>query len=175
MKRQKGFTLVELMIVVVILGILAAIAIPAFIKYIRNSKTSEAKENLAYLFRESTTYFAGERTDAANPYTTDIDAMFPVSAPLNPLTGPTAAKQTTVWTPDLSSTWQALKFSPADPHYYAYRYDSTGTGSASNFTAYAFGDLDGDGNSSEFWRAGRVNDEMEVQGTRGLVETDPLE
>ncbi|MFH1435783.1 MAG: prepilin-type N-terminal cleavage/methylation domain-containing protein [Pseudomonadota bacterium] len=175
MKRQKGFTLVELMIVVVILGILAAIAIPAFIKYIRNSKTSEAKENLAYLFRESTTYYAGERTDPANPYTADIASQFPSTAALNPGTIPPGVKVTSSWDPTVSTTWQALKFSLADPHYYSYEYVSTGTGTGANFTAYARGNLDGDANNSEFWRAGQANAQQEVQGTRGLVEKDPLE
>jgi prepilin-type N-terminal cleavage/methylation domain-containing protein len=42
-KLMAGFTLVELMIVVVILGILAAVAIPAFSRYIKRSKTTEAR------------------------------------------------------------------------------------------------------------------------------------
>ncbi len=57
-RNQKGFTLIELMIVVAIIGILAAIAIPNFLKYQAKSRQSEARVNLGGIFVAETSYFA---------------------------------------------------------------------------------------------------------------------
>ena len=54
---QKGFTLVELMVVVAIIGLLSAVAIPNFKKYQAKSKTSEAKLQLSAAYAAQTSFF----------------------------------------------------------------------------------------------------------------------
>ena len=69
-KLQKGFTLIELMIVVAIIGILAAIAIPNFIKFQARSKQSEAKANLKAIFTAQKAFF--QEKDRFSTLTGDI-------------------------------------------------------------------------------------------------------
>ncbi|MFH1729930.1 MAG: prepilin-type N-terminal cleavage/methylation domain-containing protein [Pseudomonadota bacterium] len=54
--KKKGFTLVELMIVVAIIGILAAIAIPSFMAYIKKSKKSEVEVMVSGIFAAQADY-----------------------------------------------------------------------------------------------------------------------
>ena len=55
--RRAGFTLIELMIVVAIIGVLAAVAIPAFTKYIAKAKTSEAKTFVKKIYDGARAYY----------------------------------------------------------------------------------------------------------------------
>ena len=67
MKNKKAFTLIELMIVVAIIGILAAIAIPDFLRFQAKAKQSEAKQNLGSIFTCEVAYF-GENNEYGDTF-----------------------------------------------------------------------------------------------------------
>ena len=67
MRNNKGFTLIELMIVVAIIGILAAIAIPNFMNFLTKTKRSEVKYNLSAVYKAEVSYF-GEANAFSNSF-----------------------------------------------------------------------------------------------------------
>ncbi len=65
-KSKKGFTLIELMIVVVIIGILAALAIPRFMRSTTKAKQSEARQLLKQIYTMQRAYRQEKDTYACN-------------------------------------------------------------------------------------------------------------
>jgi prepilin-type N-terminal cleavage/methylation domain-containing protein len=71
MRTKRGFTLIELMIVVAIIGILAAIAIPKFAELIRKSSEGASKGNLGALRSAMSIYYG----DMEGQYPATVDAL----------------------------------------------------------------------------------------------------
>ena len=157
-RLMAGFTLVELMIVVVILGILAAVAIPAFTRYVKRSKTSEAAGNIAKIYQGELTYYQGALERGFSSF---VNANT-----LTPGADPGSAKfaaNIALW--NSSTAWTAIGFSLDSAHYYAYACPGSTavTADGTAFTAYAIGDLDGDNTNSTYERQGSISG-GEIQG-----------
>ena len=64
---QKGFTMIELMVVVVIVGVLASIAVPMYGKYVKNARITEATSRIGEIVTGSTSWAIENESAAGNP------------------------------------------------------------------------------------------------------------
>ena len=157
------------MIVVAIIGILAAVAIPAFLKYIKKSKTTEARTNVRKVYDGEIAYYNEEQVDRAG---TVLTKEF-VSTVATPVNVPGINKQAGLWE---AGNWPLLKFGSDSPVLFRYVAATLGSTTTASFTARAEGDTDGDGTSSLFERVGSVNATSgEVEGGSGLFASNELE
>ncbi len=130
-KNQNGFTLIELMIVVAIIGILAAIVIPNFQNYQFKVKTVEAKSNL------------GSIRTLEEAYRTENDSYLVCAA--NPVAVPGASKA--VW--GFPANFITIGFEPIGMVYYQYSVAAGIATIATTFLTTATGDLDSTGALSQ--------------------------
>jgi len=148
---RKAFTLIELMVVVAIIAILAAIAIPQYKNYQMKAKTAEAKTNIGAIRTSEEAYLAENNYYLATNW---APANIPGTAPDD-------------FTANTTNGFAYLGFSPAGKVFFSYAVTDSNNNTASSVTdsdtsldgkqitpttsvdirIWAVGDLDGDGNA----------------------------
>ncbi len=164
-----GIILVPLLTLCCVGGI-AAVAIPAFSKYMRRAKTAEARAQLESLYQGAASYYAEEHVQPDGTFATGCTVSSSVTpnvpSPEKAVLGP------------LSPSFEALGFAPADPVYYQYEIVGVpGCGHPPGTPVYTFrarGDLDGDGDTSTFELTATAGG-TELTRAPALARTNELE
>ncbi len=140
------------MVVVVIVGVLAAIALPRFTNYLQRTKTSEATGQLKLLYTNVQTYYSQARSGGG--LGSEVSSGCSVSSSgLVPTPVPNGSKVRTDYASN--ETFKQIGFSLSDPHYYSYAVVNIPGASCSHtagllYRLEAQGNLDGDAVLSTF-------------------------
>ncbi len=178
---SRGFTLSELLSTIGFISLLGALAMYGVARYLRHSKTVEAIGSTTAIAQAACVYYnqsdsnqpAGTRPEAAKAmrhFPASSRASVPASA------ADIRGKRFQSGLGDWATTpWLDLEFKISTPQFYAYSFESQGSGPAAQAAAVAHGDLDGNGVMSTF-RATAVPDPSAVAAVRPTVEQiDPEE
>lgn len=194
--RARGFTLVELMIVVAIIGVLAALAVFGVRKYVSAAKSAEARNTIGAINRAAVAEFERDAAESELLSGGSISAQSAhrlcESSVIVPSSGPPKAKKyqpkktqgDDYETGSATEGWKCLRFGMDEAHYFAYKYTKgSAFGLVKKLTApagmawgvEAQGDLNGDGTIfSEFAGFGGLEGGFAKIGTT-LMEADPDE
>lgn len=185
----RGFSLVELMIVVAVVGVLAVIGVFGVRKYLANAKTAEARNSLGQIAKDAAAAFEreqmasgtpGQGTSTARMQAVCDSASVTVPASADDIKGKSYQSSSTDgkdWNADAATNkgFACLRFVMDQPQRYLYRYVAASRASGSDsFEASAEGDLDGDGDLSTFTMRGAVqNGAMNLAPS--MAEVNPEE
>jgi general secretion pathway protein G len=121
---QQGFTLLELMIVMIIIGILAAVAVPAYLQSVRKAKEAVLREDL-HTMRSAIDSFTVDKQKAPQTLDELVDAGYLKAMPKDPITN-----RTDTWVPGQDDTLMSIDQTQAginDVHSGAQETSSEGT------------------------------------------------